>query len=61
MTESSDGRGVLLFSGRSYDAASDHYLYIDKILELRAGANSWNVLDVTLQYAREDHIVLPLS
>ena len=55
MAESPDGSGVLLFGGyteRSYEK---------RILELRAGADSWNILDITLQYVRYDHVVIPLT
>ena len=55
MAESPDGRGVILFGGQEYG---------DKrktILELRAGADSWNILNVTLKNARKNHVVIPLS
>ena len=56
MAESPDGRGVLLFGGKS-----DENEYEDRILELRAGANSWNILDITLENGRWDHAVIPLE
>ena len=56
MAESPDGRGVLLFGGRS-----DENYYEDRILEMRAGANSWNILDVTLENGRSYHAVIPLQ
>ena len=56
MAESPDGRGVLLFGGYS-----DENSYEDRILELRAGANSWNILDITLEHRRRDHVVIPLQ
>ena len=56
MAESPDGRGVLLFGGES-----DENSYEDRILELRAGANSWNILDITLQHGRYWHVVIPLK
>ena len=56
MAESPDGRGVLLFGGYS-----DENLYEDRILELRAGANSWNILDITLENGRQWHVVIPLQ
>ena len=31
-----------------------------RILELRAGANSWNILDITLENGRHQHVVIPL-
>ena len=52
MAESPDGRGVLLFGG---------YASEDSILELRAGANSWNILNITLENGREGHVVIPLQ
>ena len=56
MAESPDGRGVLLFGGRS-----DENYYEDRILELRAGANSWNILNITLKNTRAFHVVIPLK
>ena len=56
MAESPDGRGVLLFGG--YSTGN---LYEKRILELRAGADSWNILDISLEFARRDHVVIPLT
>ena len=56
MAESPDGRGVLLFGGWS-----DENSYEDRILELRAGANSWNILDISLENGRQEHVVIPLQ
>ena len=56
MTESPDGSGVLLFGGQS----NDNFLE-DRILELRAGANSWHILDITLENGRWNHVVIPLQ
>ena len=56
MAESSDGKGVLLFGGYSTENGSEK-----RILELRAGADSWNILDVSLENARHFHVVIPLS
>ena len=56
MAESSDGRGVLLFGGWS-----DENLKEKRILELRADANSWNILDKTLENGRYAHVVIPLQ
>ena len=54
MAKSPDGRGVILFGGSSY--------YIEKIiLELRAGDNSWKILDKTLENGRSAHVVIPLQ
>ena len=55
MAESPDGRGVLLFGGASSENSNE-----DRILELRAGANSWNILDITLKNGRVYHAVIPL-
>ena len=52
MAESPDGRGVLLFGGGVFE---------DRILELRAGANYWNILDITLKTGRYSHIVIPVD
>ena len=52
MAESPDGKGVLLFGGEGEIQ--------DRILELRAGANSWNILDITLQNERKYPTVIPL-
>ena len=56
MAESPDGRGVLLFGGYSTENGREK-----RILELRAGADSWNILNVTLENARRNHIVIPLT
>ena len=56
MAESPDGRGVLLFGGTSDENSKE-----DRILELRAGANSWNILDITLENGRNRHVVIPLQ
>ena len=56
MAESPDGRGVLLFGGATDGDEYDK----DRILELRAGANSWNILNITLEIGREYHVVIPL-
>ena len=55
MAESPDGRGIILFGGFSETP------HEKKILELRAGADSWNILNVTLENARAGHVVIPLS
>ena len=57
MAESPDGRGVLLFGG--YNAAENSNE--DRILELRAGANSWNILDINLENGRNRHVVIPVQ
>ena len=54
MAESPDGRGVLLFGGTVYGTNEN------RILELRAGADSWNIRNVPLEMARAYHVVIPL-
>ena len=56
MAESPDVRGVLLFGGYSTEN-----LYEKRILELQARADSWNILNVTLQNGRYGHVVIPLT
>ena len=56
MAELPDKRGVLLFGGESTKNP-----YEKRILELRAGADSWNILDVTLKNGRLRHVVIPLT
>ena len=55
MAESPDGRGVLLFGGYTENGREK------RILELRAGADSWNILNVTLENERYRHVVIPLT
>ena len=56
MVESPDGRGVILFGGTS----TENY-YEKRILELRAVADSWNILDVSLENTRSNYVVIPLT
>ena len=56
MAESPDGRGVLIFGGAAAAPGIQK-----NILELRAGADSWNILDVSMQSGRKDHVVIPLA
>ena len=56
MAESPDGRGVILFGG-----SSDENNYEKRILELRTGANSWTILDITLENGRWQHVVIQLQ
>ena len=56
MAESPDGRGVILFGGYSTETQWEK-----RILELRAGADSWNTLDVSLVNRRWSHVVIPLK
>ena len=53
MTESLDGKGVLLFGGKSSQA--------NRILELHSEDNSWTVLNITLENGRHYHNVIPLN
>ena len=57
MVESPDGMGVMLFGGYSSHTNQDK----NRILELRAGADSWNILNVPLEMARAYHVVIPLT
>ena len=67
MTKSPDGRGVLIFGG----VTNENYMEVhetnwspcweDRILELRAGASSWNILNMTLENGRHAHVVIPLQ
>ena len=67
MTKSPDGRGVIIFGG----VTSENYMEVhetnwspcweDRILELRAGASSWNILNMTLKNGRHAHVVIPLQ
>ena len=57
MAQSPDGGGVLIFGGINY---SD-YVIEKSILEMRAGANSWTILDIKLKYGRKSHVVIPLK
>ena len=53
MAESSDGNGVLMFGGQIGDIPN-------KIIELRAGANSWAILNQTLEYPKYQHTVITI-
>ena len=53
MTESQDGGGVLMFGGQDGDIP-------DKIIKLRAGANSWVTLNKTLKKPKFQHTVIPI-
>ena len=52
MTESPDG-GVLIFGGQNGDVP-------DKILKLKAGANSWEILNKTMKNPHHQHTVIPI-
>ena len=58
MAESPDGAGVLIFGGNN--GTMTFYGNEDIIWELKAGANSWNNLNFTLQNGRQRHVVIPL-
>ena len=61
MVESPDGKGVLVFGGMDKWNGSPVPLHQQKsIFELRAGASSWNILNITLQNKRGYHVVIPL-
>ena len=58
MAPSPDGNGVILVGGRRSGS------YLDSILELKADGQgwvgSWTTLTTKLQYARREHIVIPV-
>ena len=55
MAKSPDGGEVILFGGyREFDGRED------RILGLSAEADSWNILNSTLQNGRSSHVVIPL-
>ena len=69
MVESHDGRGVLIFGGISkensllfggYYSDLNQYdtMFENRILELRVGSNSWNILNITLKNGRCKHGVI---
>ena len=60
MAKSPDGRGVILFGGISMSGVGWSGVVEKRILELRAGANSWSILDITLENGRHQHVVIPL-
>ena len=58
MAEFPNGGGVLLFGGQAQ--VDGNIQDEDKILEFIAGANSWKILNITLQKSRGNHVVIPL-
>ena len=62
MSTSPDGNGVILVGGSKY--SSGVYSDSDSILELKADGQgwvgTWTTLSTKLQYAREDHIMIPV-
>ena len=62
MATSPDGNGVILVGGSKY--SSGVYSDSDSILELKADGQgwvgAWTTLTTKLQYARQNHIVIPL-
>ena len=63
MATSPDGNGVILVGGKS-GTYSSGYNNLDSILELKADGQgwvgAWTTLSTKLQYARENHIVIPI-
>ena len=59
MATTPDGNGVILVGGRSPQT-----YYLDSILELKADGQgwvgAWTTLSTKLQYARRDHIIIPV-
>ena len=60
MVESHDGKGVLIFGGVSKCCGYDTH-YENRILELHVGSNSWNILNITLNNRRCQHVVIPFQ
>ena len=60
MATSPDGNGVILVGGR----ISSYPYYSDSILELKADGQgwvgAWTTLSTKLQYARRQHIIIPV-
>ena len=60
MSTSPDGNGVILVGG----SISSYPYYSDSILELKADGQgwvgAWTTLSTKLQYARQDHIIIPV-
>ena len=67
MVESHDGKGVLIFGGVSKensllgDLNQYDTMFENRILELRVGSNSWNILNITLKNGRCKHVVIPFQ
>ena len=59
MASSPDGNGVILVGGQSPSTIN-----LDSIFELKSDGNgwvgAWTTLTTTLQYARRNHIVIPV-
>ena len=59
MSTTPDGNGVILVGGRS-----PLTYYLDSILELKADGQgwvgAWTTLSTKLQYARANHIIIPV-
>ena len=60
MAESPDHKGVLIFGGWSFNGKTTRPKQTS-ILELRAGANAWTILDIKLKDERQQHTVIPLQ
>ena len=67
MAVSPDSKGVFLFGGLDANNLDEAHLpYFDnRISELRVSnkpwANSWNILNITLNRHRGTHVVIPLQ
>ena len=61
MVQSPDGRGVLTSGGTTNGANWGEANLDDKLYELRAGANSWKILNITMKKARTEHAFIPLQ
>ena len=63
MVPSPDGRGVLLAGGVIPDIRNvwSEWRFDDRLYELRVGANSWTLLNITLKTGRTTHAFIPLQ
>ena len=63
MATSPDGNGVILVGGQSWTLSSG-WITLDSILELKADGQgwvgAWTTLSTKLQYARGNHIIIPV-
>ena len=58
MVTSPDGKGVIIIGAEDGTGISSNDK--DRLLELRAGAISWNLLARKMEYNRYGHTVIPL-
>ena len=60
MVTSPDGKGVIIIGAEDGTGDGIRSNDKDRLLELRAGAISWNFLDRKMEYNRYGHTVIPL-